>query len=50
VPSTVPLKVFLRITAEDKAGNVAEAITPSTLVVDLHKPVGRFKGIVGAKK
>jgi hypothetical protein len=50
VPQGLPLKVFLRITAEDKAGNVGEATTPQPLAVDLHKPVGRIRAIAGKPK
>ncbi len=50
VPPGLPLKVFLKIAAEDKAGNVGEAITPQPLAVDLHKPVGRIKAIAGKPK
>ncbi|MBX7105135.1 MAG: hypothetical protein K1X57_13725 [Gemmataceae bacterium] len=45
LPPNMPLKVYLKITAEDKAGNVGEAVTPQPIVVDLHKPAGRVKGI-----
>ncbi|MFL5329922.1 MAG: hypothetical protein ACJ8C4_13540 [Gemmataceae bacterium] len=50
VPPGMPLKAYLRITAEDKAGNVAEAITPQPLLVDTQKPVGRFKGVIESKR
>ena len=40
----------MKITAEDKAGNVAEAITAEPLAVDLHKPVGRIRAIAGKPK
>jgi len=46
LPPGLPLKVFLKIVAEDKAGNIGEAITPQPVVVDVHKPVGRVKGVV----
>jgi hypothetical protein len=45
LPPNMPLKVYLRITATDKAGNVGEAVTPQPIVVDMHKPIGRVKGI-----
>lgn len=50
LPAGLPLKVFLKIVAEDKAGNVGEAATPDAIIVDLHKPVGRFKGIVDPRR
>ena len=50
VPAGLPLKVFLKITAEDKSGNVGEAVTPQPLAVDLHKPVGRIRAIAGKPK
>jgi hypothetical protein len=50
VPPGLPLKVFLKITAEDKAGNIGEAVTPQPLAVDLHKPVGRIRAIAGKPK
>jgi hypothetical protein len=40
-------KVYLRVTARDTAGNVAEAKTPSPVVVDLNRPVARIQGIIG---
>lgn len=45
----MPVRVYLKITATDKAGNVNEAITPQPIVVDMLKPAGRVKGIVGNK-
>lgn len=50
VPPGLPLRVFLKITAEDKSGNIGEAITPQPLAVDLHKPVGRIRAIAGKPK
>lgn len=50
VPAGLPLKVFLKITAEDKSGNIGEAVTPQPLAVDLHKPIGRIKAIAGKPK
>jgi hypothetical protein len=45
LPPNMPLKVYLKICAEDKAGNIGEAITPQPIVVDLHKPIGRIKAV-----
>lgn len=46
LPPGMPLKVYLKIMAEDRAGNIGEAVTPQPVVVDLHKPAGRVKGVV----
>lgn len=45
LPANVPNRVFLRLTARDLAGNVGEAITRDPVMVDLHKPIVRVKGI-----
>lgn len=50
VPPGLPLRVFLKMTAEDKAANVGEATTPQPLAIDLHKPVGRIRAIAGKPK
>ncbi len=41
-------RVYLRVSARDVAGNVAEARTPHPILVDMNKPVARIHGIVGA--
>lgn len=50
LPPGLPLKVYLKIVAEDKAGNIGEAVTPQPVVVDLHKPIGRVKGVVKSRQ
>lgn len=49
-PAEVPLRVYLRITAVDLAGNVGEAATSQPIVVDMHKPRGRIKGLIDLRK
>ncbi len=49
LPARMPThRVYLRITARDAAGNIAEAKTPEPIEVDLNKPAARIKGILGA--
>jgi hypothetical protein len=38
VPTRIPPKVYLRLTARDNAGNTAVAQTPEPILIDLHKP------------
>ena len=48
LPTTMPShRVYLRVTARDAAGNVAEARTPQPILVDLNKPVAHIQGIIG---
>jgi hypothetical protein len=48
LPTNFPTpKVYLKVSARDTAGNVAEAKTPMPIVVDLNRPVARIQGIVG---
>ncbi|HEY8504917.1 MAG TPA: hypothetical protein VIL46_10065, partial [Gemmataceae bacterium] len=48
VPPNMPThRVYLRVTARDAAGNVAEARTPQPIEIDLNKPVAKIQGIVG---
>ena len=49
LPPNLPNRVYLRLTARDHAGNVGEVITRDPLMVDLHKPVVRVKGINSGK-
>jgi hypothetical protein len=49
LPPNLPSRVYLRVTARDLAGNVGEFITRDPVMVDLHKPVVRFKGINSGK-
>jgi hypothetical protein len=41
----VPYKVYLRVTAQDTAGNIGEDITPEAVLVDLHEPEAQLIGI-----
>lgn len=41
-------KVYLRVTARDTAGNIAEVKTKEPVLVDMSKPVARINGIIGA--
>ena len=47
-PSFPTHRVYLRVTARDAAGNVAEAHTPHPILVDTNKPVAKIHGIIGA--
>ncbi len=38
----VPPRVYLRVVAEDAAGNAGEAITPTRVLVDVARPSGRI--------
>jgi hypothetical protein len=49
LPPNLPNRVYLRLIARDQAGNVGEAITRDPVMVDLHKPVVRVKGINAGK-
>jgi hypothetical protein len=49
LPSNFPThRVYLRVSARDIAGNVAEARTPHPILVDMNKPVAKIHGIIGA--
>lgn len=49
LPTVFPThRVFLRVTARDTAGNIAEAHTPHAILVDMNKPVAKIHGIIGA--
>ncbi len=49
LPASFPThRVFLRVTARDNAGNIAQARTPHPILVDLNKPVAKIQGIIGA--
>lgn len=41
----VPHRVYLRLIARDLAGNLSEAVTREPILIDLHKPEGRLKGL-----
>ncbi len=47
VPTGLPPRVFLRVTARDAAGNTKELITRDPILVDLVKPRAKISGIVG---
>lgn len=47
VGANIPARVFLKISARDTAGNVAEAITDTPVLVDLSKPEAKIQGIIG---
>jgi len=49
IPANFPThRVYLRVSARDVAGNIAEARTPSPILVDMNKPVAKIHGIIGA--
>jgi hypothetical protein len=48
LPSNFPThKVYLKVTARDTAGNIAEATTREPILVDLNKPAAVKLNIVG---
>jgi hypothetical protein len=47
VPSGLPPKVFLKVTARDSAGNEKTVVTRDPILVDLVKPRAKVSGIVG---
>ena len=49
LPANLPNRVYLRMTASDLAGNVGEFITRDPVMVDLHKPIARVKGVKTGK-
>jgi hypothetical protein len=48
VPANIPPRVYLKVTARDVAGNVAEVIPVEPVLVDLNKPAAVKLNIVGA--
>jgi hypothetical protein len=46
--SQVPPRVYLRLVVRDTAGNMAEAVTPQPILVDLNEPEAQFIGLSGA--
>jgi hypothetical protein len=50
IPSNMPThRVYLRVTAVDRAGNIAEAKTPQPIEIDMNKPVAKIEGIVSVE-
>jgi hypothetical protein len=47
LPPGMPLKVYLKAVAVDQAGNSGEAVTPQPILIDLLKPSGKVRGLVG---
>jgi hypothetical protein len=47
VPSGLPPKVYLKVTARDAAGNEKTVVTRDPILVDLVKPRAKVSGIVG---
>ncbi len=47
LPKKIPAQVYLRITAIDRPGNEAVAVTPKPVLVDLAKPEASIHGILG---
>jgi hypothetical protein len=48
--SQVPPHVYLRLVVRDTAGNMAEAVTPQPILVDLNEPEAQFIGLSGASR
>jgi len=38
MPANVPFRLYVRVEAADRAGNVGSAQTPNPILVDLSKP------------
>jgi hypothetical protein len=47
LPPNVPFLVYLRLVANDTAGNVSMAETPEPVCIDLKEPEGRLIGLSG---
>jgi hypothetical protein len=45
LPSAVPVRVYLRLSAKDTAGNVGEVTTPEPVLVDVVEPAAHIRGI-----
>ncbi len=45
LPPEVPPRIFVRVEARDKAGNVGQATTEQPVIVDLSQPRGRLIGV-----
>lgn len=50
LPPNLPIRVYLRLTARDTAGNVSQAVTPEPILVDLTEPEVRIKGLAGGAR
>jgi hypothetical protein len=49
LPSKMPVRVYLRVLARDLAGNVGEARTSAPQLIDMTRPEGHIKSIVGTR-
>lgn len=47
LPAGMPMKVYLKAVAVDQAGNMGEAVSPQPITIDLLKPTGKVRGVVG---
>jgi hypothetical protein len=47
IPPSTPYKVFLRLTARDKAGNSGVAQTREPVLIDLYEPEAQIIGVAG---
>jgi hypothetical protein len=45
VPTGMPPRVYLKVTARDAAGNTTEQVTQQPLLIDLMKPRAKITGI-----
>jgi hypothetical protein len=50
LPPEPPERVYLRLTAQDQAGNLGEFITLQPVTVDLHKPTVRIKQVLTSRQ
>ncbi|MER3415169.1 MAG: hypothetical protein C4297_03025 [Gemmataceae bacterium] len=46
LPQEIPYRVYLRLEAQDQAGNISVAETPQPVLVDLQEPDARILGVV----
>ncbi|HEV3142508.1 MAG TPA: hypothetical protein VGZ47_01335 [Gemmataceae bacterium] len=49
LPPKMPVRVYLRVLARDLAGNIGEARTGTPQLIDMTRPEGHIKGIVGTR-
>jgi hypothetical protein len=49
MPAKMPVRVYLRVIARDLAGNIGEARTSTPQLIDMTRPEGHLKGIVGTR-
>jgi len=48
LPPNPPVRVYLRLTARDTAGNTSEVVSPDPVLVDLNEPEVKLRGVATA--